>query len=76
MTCDDCKVLLGKSTIARPHGSLLMRDSHLAECGAVETYRCRICNTRWYRFKPDLTFSGPPQMWYTLPHSVLRHRGS
>jgi hypothetical protein len=74
MTCDDCKALLGQSTSMPPHHSLLMRDSHLLERGAVETHRCRICHTRWYRFTPDLTFSGPPQVWCVLPHAVLRHR--
>ena len=75
MTCGDCKLLLGKPTGIEPHTSLLMRDSHLAECGAVETYRCRTCGTRWHRFKPDMTFRGPPQNWRILPSSVARRSG-
>jgi hypothetical protein len=52
MTCDDCKALLGQLGGAAPHTSFRMRDSHLAERGVVETYRCRTCYTRWYCFKP------------------------
>jgi hypothetical protein len=73
MTCHDCRALLGKTTAVRPHAALLMRDSRLDSSGAVETYWCRDCDTRWHRFKPDLTFRGRPQTWRVLPESVLRH---
>ena len=50
-----------------------MRDSRRGESGAVETYRCMACGTRWHRFTPDSSVRGRPPLWYTLPDSVLKH---
>jgi hypothetical protein len=64
--CRACHHLNEKQTKVKPHAQLAREDVRRHIDGALETFQCRKCGTRWERIVPRPYFRARPLVWKVI----------